>query len=470
MTPRLSSLLGELGDHQVAGDADGRTEVRSVTQDSLSVEEGALYCCIVGTHVDAHDLAPSVVAAGAGSLLVERWLDVPVPQVRVGSTRQAVGPVAAAFWGRPSDRLSVVGVTGTNGKTTTTHLIASVLDRVGRRTGIVGTLSGARTTPEAPVLQAMLAQFLEDGCEAVAMEVSSIALDQHRVDGVGFQVGVWTNLTQDHLDYHGDLERYYTAKASLFQPGRCQLAVINADDPWGRRLVDELHIPAVTFGLADADDLQFSGRGSHFTWRGEHVDIPFGGAHNVSNALAAATACSALGITDADIAAGLSAAVGPPGRWERVDSGQDFGVVVDYAHTPDALEQVLQAARTSAATGGRVIVVFGCGGDRDRDKRPRMGAIAARLADVAILTSDNPRSEDPLAIIAETAAGARRPGDLLVRPDREQAITAAIQEARPGDIVVVAGKGHETTQVVGDQVFPFDDREVARRALAAVNR
>jgi UDP-N-acetylmuramoyl-L-alanyl-D-glutamate--2,6-diaminopimelate ligase len=434
-----------------------------VTQDSRSVIEGALYCCVAGARVDGHDLAPSVVAAGANSLLVERWLDVAVPQVRVRSTRRSVGPVAAAFWGQPSDRLSVVGVTGTNGKTTTTHLIAAILERVGRRTGIVGTLSGARTTPEAPVLQALLAGFLEDGCEAVSMEVSSIALDQHRIDGINFQIGVFTNLTEEHLDYHRDLDDYYAAKARLFDPDRCRLAVVNTDDPYGRRLLEELHIPAVTFGLADVTDHRADAGGSRFRWRGEEVFLSLGGAHNVSNALAAATVCAALGIADSEIAAGLSAARGTPGRWERVDAGQGFAVVVDYAHTPDALQQVLTAARATAS--GRVIVVFGCGGDRDRAKRPLMGRVASRLADLAILTSDNPRSEDPMAIIAEAAAGAERPDALVIEPDRHRAIVTAVRNARPGDVVVIAGKGHETTQVIGDEVIPFDDRDVARRAL-----
>lgn len=457
MTSRLVSLLDGVGDPEVTGDA----EVTAVTQDSRAVVDGALYCCIVGRRFDGHDLAPDVVRAGAGSLLVERWLDVAVPQVRVESARRAVGPVAAAFWGHPSDALSVVGVTGTNGKTTTTHLIAGVLDAAGRRTGLVGTLSGSLTTPEAPVLQARLAEFLEEGCEAIAMEVSSISLDQHRVDGIAFQVGVWTNLSQDHLDYHGDMEAYFAAKARLFEPGRCAVAVINTDDPWGRRLLDEIRIPAVTYGRDDAADVVMSSAGTRFRWRDLDIAIPLVGDHNVANALAAATTCAQLGVPDRLIAAGLSAVAPIPGRWERVDDGREFAVIVDYAHTPDGLEQTLGAAR--AAADGRVIVVFGCGGERDRTKRPQMAAVATRLADVAILTSDNPRHEDPSAIIDEAARGAV--GALEIEPDRAEAIALAVASARSGDVIVIAGKGHEIGQIVGDQVVPFDDREVARAAL-----
>ncbi|MHB8466365.1 MAG: UDP-N-acetylmuramoyl-L-alanyl-D-glutamate--2,6-diaminopimelate ligase [Acidimicrobiales bacterium] len=460
MSARLAALVEGLDDHEVMGD-DGRTEVTAVTQDSRTVVGGALYCCIVGRRDDGHDLAGEVVRAGARSLLVERWLDLAVPQVRVPSTRTAVGPVSAAFWGNPSHALSVVGVTGTNGKTTTIHLVADVLGAAGRRTGLVGTLSGERTTPEAPVLQALLAGFLEDGCEAVAMEVSSIALDQHRVDAVAFQVGVWTNLSQDHLDYHGDMERYFAAKARLFEPGRCEVAVVNTDDPWGRRLVEQLRIPAVTYGLADAHDVEVTAAGTRFEWRGAEVHIPLAGEHNVANAIAAATACAQLGVPVSLVASGLSSARPVPGRWERVDAGQDYAVVVDYAHTPDGLDQVLRAARLAAT--GKVIVVFGCGGDRDRAKRPLMGEVATRLADIAILTSDNPRSEDPMAIIAEAAAGAVRPP--VIEPDRAAAIALAVARAQAGDVVIIAGKGHETGQAIGDRVLPFDDRAVARAAL-----
>ncbi|HVM65524.1 MAG TPA: UDP-N-acetylmuramoyl-L-alanyl-D-glutamate--2,6-diaminopimelate ligase [Acidimicrobiales bacterium] len=462
MTAPLLSLLHDVAVEEVIGDPT--VPVSDVTQDSRAVVAGALYCCIAGRRVDGHDLAGTAVEAGARSLLVERALPVAVPQVRVASTRAAVAPVAAAFFRHPSARLPVIGVTGTNGKTTTVHLLAAVLGAAGRRTGVIGTLSGSLTTPEAPVLQRRLAEFADGGYGAVAMEVSSIALDQHRADAIEFAVAVWTNLTQDHLDYHGDMEAYFRAKASLFVPGRCRVAVVNADDPWGRRLRDRLAVPAVPYRLADAEDLDVGARRSTFRWRGAAVELPLGGRHNVANALAAATAAASLGVEPAAIAAGLASAAPVPGRWEAVDAGQPFTVIVDYAHTPDGLTQVLRAAR-GAAGGHRVTVVFGCGGDRDRAKRPQMAAVAATLADVAVLTSDNPRSEDPLAIIREAAGGAPEGAALVIEPDRRQAIAFAVAQAAPGDIVVVAGKGHETGQVVGDRVLPFDDREVARDAL-----
>jgi len=464
MTARLTSLVADLEAAELSGDVD----VTQVTMDSATVTPGALYCCVVGRHVDAHDLADEVVAAGAGSLLVERWLALDVPQVRVPSVRRALGPVAAAFHGHPSRRLSVVGVTGTNGKTTTTQLLGATLRGAGRRAGVLGTLSGARTTPEAPELQARLAEFAADGCEAVAMEVTSIAMDQHRVDGVEFAIGVWTNLTQDHLDYHGDMGSYFAAKAALFSGYRCRKAVVNGDDEWSGRLLDRLDIPAVIYRSTDAEGLELGPFGSRFSWRGWPVELALGGAHNVANALAAATAAEALGVSARQVAAGLTAAPVVPGRWERIVDDHPFAVIVDYAHTPDGLSHVLQAARQSVAGAGRVLVVFGCGGDRDRAKRPLMGEVASRLADVVVLTTDNPRSEDPLAIIGEAAAGAGRREALIIEPERERAIRRAVGEAHPGDIVVIAGKGHETGQVIGSEVLPFDDREVARRALAEV--
>ena len=464
MTVRLAALLDDVEVAEVVGDDPAGVEVTGVTQDSAAVGRGALYACIVGRHVDGHDLAASVVGSGARSLLVERVVDVDVTQVRVASTRRAVAPVAAAFWGYPSRRLMVVGVTGTNGKTTTVDLLAAVLRAGGRPTGVVGTLTGARTTPEASVLQGRLAAFADEGCEAVAMEVSSIALDQHRADAVEFAAAVWTNLSQDHLDYHGDMEAYYRAKADLFAPERCRLAVINVDDPWGRRLQAEVDVPFLTYTLADAEGLVLGARRSRFCWRGQDVDLPLGGRHNVSNAIAAATAAEALGIDRSIVAAGLRAAPPVPGRWELVEGDQPFTVVVDYAHTPDGLTQVLDAAR-GVVGDRRVVVVFGCGGDRDRAKRPRMAAAATAAADLAVLTSDNPRHEDPLEIIAEARAGATPGRALLVEPDRQAAIAAALERARPGDVVVIAGKGHETVQDLGDRVVPFDDREVARRLL-----
>ena len=467
MTARLAALLDEVEVIEVVGGDAAEVEVTTVTQDSRAVVPGSLYCCIPGQVVDGHDLATDVVRSGAGSLLVERLVEVTVPQVRVASTRQAVAPVAAAFWGRPSRRLSVTGITGTNGKTTTAHLLASILRAAGRATGVVGTLTGQRTTPEAPVLQAELARFAHEGCDAVVMEVSSQALDQRRADAIDFAVGVWTNLTQDHLDYHGDMASYFEAKARLFESGRCRLAVINEEDRWGRSLAARLAIPVHRYALADAGDVAEGPDGCRFTWRGQSVFLPLGGRHNVLNALAAATAAEVLGVTAADAASGLAAAPPVPGRWERIDAGQPFTVVVDYAHTPDGLEQVLTAGRRAVGDGGRVIVVFGCGGERDRAKRPLMAAVATRLADESVLTSDNPRSEDPSGIIAEAAHGATPGATLVIEADRATAIGIALSRAAPGDVVLITGKGHETGQYIADRVLPFDDREVARSVLRA---
>jgi UDP-N-acetylmuramoyl-L-alanyl-D-glutamate--2,6-diaminopimelate ligase len=314
----------------------------------------------------------------------------------------------------------------------------------------------------------MLAAFRDDGVRAVAMEVSSHALVQHRVDAVHFAAAVFTNLSHEHLDFHGTMDGYFAAKAELFVPARSARAVVNVSDPWGRRLagmVAEAGAPALhTFSDADAVNPCVSLRSVEFTWRGRSVRVPLGGAVNIANALAAATAASALGARDSDIVAGLAATAPVPGRMEVVDAGQPFTAVVDYAHTPDSLERVLAAAR--AGGDHRVAVVFGCGGRRDRAKRPLMGEVATREADLAVLTNDNPRDEDPDAIIDEVRAGVRRPERLVVEPDREAAIGIALGWAGPGDVVVVAGKGHETGQEVGPEVLPFDDREVTRRLLA----
>jgi UDP-N-acetylmuramoyl-L-alanyl-D-glutamate--2,6-diaminopimelate ligase len=463
---RLDAAVAALPVRRVVG--DGSVEVTGITHDSRRVRPGDLFCCVRGERADGHDFAPAAVAAGASALLCERDLDLPVPRVVVPDTRAAMGPVADAVFGHPSRRLAVVGVTGTNGKTTTVHLLATVCEHAGMPCGVIGTLTGVRTTPEAPDLQASLAGFVDGGKRAVAMEVSSHALDLHRVDAVRFSVAVFTNLGRDHLDFHETVEAYFRAKARLFEPERSAVGVVNADDPHGRLLLEAARIPTRPFSLADAADLQAGVAGSTFTWQGHGVRLRLGGLFNVTNALAAATAARELGIEAAAIAAGLSAAEPVPGRFERIDVGQPFAVVVDYAHTPEALEQVLRAARGG---GGRVIVVFGCGGDRDPTKRPLMGAVAARLADVAVITSDNPRHEDPMAIIADIRAGAAEGGaEVVVEPDRRAAIATALGTARPGDVVVLAGKGHEAVQEVGGRAVPFDDRVVVRELLAEVVR
>ncbi len=459
---RLDRLVAAIDVVDVRGER--ATDVRAVVDDSREASPGTLFCCVVGRAHDGHRFAPDAVARGASALLVERPLPLDVTQVVVPSVRPAMALAAAAFYDHPSRRLTLIGVTGTNGKTTTTHLLGAVLEAAGRPCAVLGTLSGTRTTPEAPAFQRRLAALVSQGVTAAAVEVSSHALDQHRVDATWFTAGVFTNLSADHLDYHGSMEEYFRVKAALFHPDRVGQAVINADDPHGRLLLESVAVPARPYSVADAVDLKVGSRGSTFRWHGQPVRLPLGGSFNVSNALAAATVADELGIGAEDVARGLASVAPIPGRFETVDAGQPFLVVVDYAHTPAGLEQVLGSVR-AATPAGRVLVVFGCGGDRDREKRPIMGEVASRLADVAFLTSDNPRSEDPLAIIGEVRAGVTEAHRLVVEPDRRAAIAAALEQARPGDAVVIAGKGHETVQMVGDQRFPFDDRQVARQAL-----
>ena len=439
-------------------------EITSVVHDTRAVVVGSLFCCVPGARVDGHDLAAEAIAAGAAAVLVERTLSVGAPQVQVESVRQAMGPLAAALWGHPSNDLTVVGVTGTSGKTTTTHLLASVLDAHGWETAVLGTLTGPRTTPEAPELQALLADERKRGRRAIAMEVSSHALAMGRVKATRFAVAVFTNLSHDHLDFHADLDDYFETKASLFTPGYSDVAVVNLDDERGRELERRRLVPTEGYSLLDVDALVVGANHCSFRWRGTQVELPMGGRFNVSNALAAGAAAAQLGVPIATIAAGLGQANPVPGRFEAIDEGQPFAVLVDYSHKPGALAGALEAAR-DVAIGGRVLVVFGAGGDRDASKRPEMGAVAARLADRVVLTSDNPRSEDPQAIIDAVRAGIASSTDLLVEPDRGAAIRQALAEAAPGDVVLIAGKGHETVQVVGDSELPFDDRVVARQVL-----
>ncbi|MFM7069721.1 MAG: UDP-N-acetylmuramoyl-L-alanyl-D-glutamate--2,6-diaminopimelate ligase [Actinomycetes bacterium] len=452
----------------VLGDED--VALSGITHHSASVRPGVLFCCVVGAAHDGHEFAADAVASGAVALLCSHPLpELQVPQMVVGDVRAVLGTAASTVLGDPSARLSVVGVTGTNGKTTVVSLVGDVLRRVGRSPAVVGTLTGARTTPEAPELQTLLASMVDDGVTDVAMEVSSHALVLGRVEAVDFAVGVFTNLGLDHLDFHGTPEAYFAAKAELFRPGRCRSAVINCDDVHGRLLVDSLqHEASVTsevvgVSLDDLDALVVGPRSSSFTWRGEHVDLPLPGRHNVTNALLAAETCRLLGASLAAIAEALSTVRPVPGRFEVVSGATaPFVVAVDYAHTPDALRAVLGAAREMAGDTGRVLLVFGCGGDRDRSKRPEMGAVACELADLAVLTTDNPRSEPAAVIAAEVLAGCGVDDTdlgerLLDIPDRATAIATAIERALPSDVVLIAGKGHEKEQIVGSVVTPFDD-------------
>jgi UDP-N-acetylmuramoyl-L-alanyl-D-glutamate--2,6-diaminopimelate ligase len=459
----LSQLLEGIEVREVRGDAS--IEISGVTHDSRAVAPGTLFCCVPGRVSDGHDHAPAAVAAGAVALLCERSLDLGAAEVVVASARTSMGPVAAAFHGHPSRSMDVVGVTGTNGKTTTTYLLRAILDHAGRRTGVIGTLDGVRTTPEAPDLQARLAELRDTGSTAVAMEVSSHALALERVRGTHFRVAVFTNLTQDHLDFHASMEDYFAAKARLFEPEYADEAVVNVDDPRGLLLQRAARIPTHGYSVKDdVSDLRLAAASSSGTWRGRQLVVPLGGAFNVANALAALASAMILGIDEDTALAGLAAAPPVPGRFERIETGLGFDVVVDFAHTPDGVEQVLRAGR--AITRGRVLVVLGAGGDKDRDKRPLMGEAAGRFADLVFVTSDNPRSEHPSAIAEAVADGARRgTAEIRVELDRRAAIAAAIAAARDGDLVIVAGKGHEATQVIDDRVVPFDDRVVVREEL-----
>ena len=466
---RLDALLA--GTRAVAATLAARgaedTEITTVVHDTRAVVPGALFCCVHGAAVDGHDLVDDAQAAGAVALLVERAVPSALPQVQVASVRDALGPVAASFWGHPSESLVVAGVTGTSGKTTTSHLLGAVLTAHGWATSVLGTLSGARTTPEAPELQAHLAAERDAGRRAIAMEVSSHALAMGRVRATRFAVAVFTNFSHDHLDFHRDLEDYFEAKASLFTPQYSDAAVVNLDDPRGLELARRGVVPTEGYSLEDATDVVVQATRASFTWRGQPIELALGGRFNVSNALAAATAAARLGVSPATIAAGLRGAPSVPGRFEPVDEGQPFAVLVDFAHKPGALAGALAAAR-DAAPGGRVLVVVGAGGDRDPSKRAEMGSVAVSLADRVILTSDNPRGEDPLAIIDALRSGMPAGAPVIVEPDRTAAIEWALGEAQAGDVVVIAGKGHEDVQVVGDRRVEHDDRVVAREVLRAL--
>jgi UDP-N-acetylmuramoyl-L-alanyl-D-glutamate--2,6-diaminopimelate ligase len=484
---QLEELL--TGVEVVALRGDGRVDIVDLTHDSRRVRPGACFACVVGARDDGHRHAPAAVAAGAVALLVQRPLGAGVTEAEVPDVRRALGPAASTLHGHPSRAMRCLGVTGTNGKTTTTYLLEAIARAAGERVGVVGTtgawvddvhLELAHTTPEATDLQALLGHMRDDGVGTVAMEVSSHALAQHRVDGTWFACAGFTNLSHDHLDFHHTMDEYFEAKARLFTPDRAGAAAVNVDDAFGQTLVARargLALPTITFGLdapdADigADDVELDGRGAAFTLRDRRGDrsaavrVSLVGRPNLMNALTAAAMTIAADLPFDAVAAGLSHPLVVPGRLEAVDAGQPFTVLVDYAHAPDALASTLQTARELAGSG-RVIVVFGCGGDRDREKRPLMGRAAADAADVAIVTSDNPRSEPAEAIAREVVAGmsdarARVVTDL----DRRAAITRALSEAGTGDVVVIAGKGHETGQTTGDLTLPFDDRVVAREEL-----
>jgi UDP-N-acetylmuramoyl-L-alanyl-D-glutamate--2,6-diaminopimelate ligase len=485
----VANLIAEASNVASAGDPGYSLEIGDLAYDSRQVTLGSLFFCLKGAKDDGHRYAREATQRGAVALVCEREVDPPVPQIVVSDSRAAMNRIAAHFFANPSRQLALAGVTGTNGKTTTTHLIYSILKAAGRRAGLIGTIEtridneavpGVRTTPESIDLQRLFRRLVDAGATTCAVEVTSIGIHQGRIEGTEFDVGIFTNLSQDHLDYHQSMQDYYEVKRSFFAPDRVENALINRDDSWGARLVAEVERAAFTFGLGEGSDLQAVGvrleaKGAWFRAVGLGLDaelrLRLPGDFNVLNALAAAGTAHLLGVPESLIAEGIEDLEAVPGRFEPVDEGQDFTVVVDYAHTPDGLRNVLAASR--AVVTGRVIAVFGCGGDRDRAKRPMMGEVAAKLADVVFATSDNPRSEDPRAIIEAIEEGLRTAppsGGYRLIPDRRDAIFEAVASARPGDIVVIAGKGHETYQEIAGRLIPFDDRIVAREALRSAGR
>jgi UDP-N-acetylmuramoyl-L-alanyl-D-glutamate--2,6-diaminopimelate ligase len=477
--------------------------ITGLTDDSRQVEPGCLFVAVEGERADGHRFVPQALAAGASALVTQQpWAAVggtlggtapPVPMARVSNSRQALGVLAGRFYQDPSSRLTMIGVTGTNGKTTITYLCKTILESVGRKVGVIGTvayqigserLAASHTTPGAVELQSLLARMVQGGLDSVVMEVSSHALALDRTSGCEFDVAIFTNLTQDHLDFHADMEDYFNAKLRLFsglspagKKSGPKRAIVNVDDARGHHVSGVSRVPVWTYSIDQASDLRaeevrLTLAGTTFT-----AVTPVGrfpvesrlvGAHNVYNMLAAIGVGLHEGLTTEQIARGFRQLANVPGRFERVEAGQAFTVLVDYAHTEDALDRLLTAAQTLQT--GRIITVFGCGGDRDRGKRPKMGRVAARHSDLVFLTSDNPRSEDPLVILAEVEAGVcevQKPAPFRyeVIADRRQAIEAAIRAARRGDIVLIAGKGHEDYQIVGTARLHFDDREVAQEAI-----
>src|SRR6476659_4101732 len=471
----IDQLIAALAPSDVLGRAP--VEIIDLAYDARAAGPGSLFFCVPGTRADGHEFAADAIANGAVALVVERPLELDVPQLVVPSARAAMAVAADEFFGHPTEELQIAGVTGTNGKTTTAFLLYAILAAAGRRPGLLGTIesrvggerrAAVRTTPEAIDLQREFREMLDAGDKSAAVEATSHGSTLGRLDRVRFGVLVFTNLTQDHLDFHGTLEEYFDAKRRLFTETR-PAAAVNVGDEHGRLLAEELRgrNELLTFGLKDdaelrADELQLGPRGARFRAGGIELETRLRGRFNVENVLGAVAAARLLAIPDDAIAYGVRELRGVPGRFEAVDEGQPFAVLVDYAHTPDSLENVLRTARDLAQN--RLICVFGCGGDRDRGKRPLMGRIASELADLAIVTSDNPRSEEPEAIIAEIVAGA---GDgVEVEPDRTRAIGQALETAAAGDVVVIAGKGHEQGQEFRNgEKIPFDDREVAREAL-----
>lgn len=471
MTVSISTLLDRLGTDAPTPPPEGDLSVlvEHITNDSREVRSGSLFCAIAGVGNDGHDFIEAAAEAGAAAAIVERRVDANLEQLVVEDSRLWTGWLSASFENQPSKDLDVVGVTGTNGKTSIVTIIEHIAQSCGANAASMGTLTGSLTTAAAPGFQRALSTQRDAGSRVVAAEISSHALDQQRVAGTHFSVAVFSNLSQDHLDYHPSMEDYFSSKALLFEAGRSAHAVIDTSDEWGRRLADSISIPAsLVAGESIARMAEMHSTGSTFTWRDLEVSLPLGGRFGVVNAVLAAEACVVLGFAPTDIAAALGSAPQIPGRFELIDLGQDFGVLIDYSHTPASVAAAVASARD--ITTRRVLVVFGAAGDRDPGKRPLMGE-AASSADRLYITSDNPRSEDPDAIISAVRAGVTSDhedsGSVFSMADRRAAIHAAVADACEGDVVIIAGKGHEDYQIIGTTRLDFDDRVVARDALTA---
>jgi len=438
-----------------------------ITQDSRNVEPGDILCCVRGESFDGHQFISEAIARGAVAVLVDHvdeTVESSVVQIVVSDVRAILGRISSAAFRHPASSLKMVGITGTNGKTTTASILGSLLSAHGASVHVMGTLTGARTTPESIDLHAQLRSCVDSGVDHVVMEVSSHALEHHRVDGIVFDVAIFTNLGHDHLDFHGTVENYFEAKRRLFTSELARVAVVNADDSYGSRLQKEASVPTTSYSLSDLSDVVATASNVSFSWKNLKVRLPIGGSFAVMNALAAITAASELGVPDERIVSGCSSVQTVPGRFESVPNDEDIDVVVDFAHTPEALQGLLTSAREIARA--ELIVVFGCGGDRDNAKRPVMGDIASRGADIVIITSDNPRNEDPERIMAEVMAGVEvNRSSVSSIVNREKAIESAILGAKRGDMVVIAGKGHETTQETNGVMTPCSDVAIAASAL-----
>ena len=474
----LLSCLAKATAHTLIGED---VEVNELRYNSRKVEKGDVFCCVVGTLADGHKYAAQAVEAGAAALVVERQLDLDVPQVLVENTRIAMAEMAAAYYGYPADEMVMVGITGTNGKTSTSYMLKSIAERMGKKVGLIGTIRNMigdiiidteRTTPESVDLQRILRQMKDEKVDVVIMEVSSHSLDQKRVHGITYDVGCFTNLTQDHLDYHKTFENYFAAKKLMF--AQCEKAVINLDDSYAADMVAGVDIPVLTVGVREqadvtASEIDITTRGVQFDFNYRNVtsrfNVPIPGLFSVFNAMSAAGIALSLGWTLDSIKYGLEHMVSVSGRLEPLPTGKnEFTVLLDYAHTPDALENLLKTVRGFAT--GRVVTLFGCGGDRDHAKRPIMGEIAGRFSDFAIVTSDNPRSEDPMEIIASVEDGVKKSGcEYVVIENRREAIEYALKNANKNDVIILAGKGHENYQEINGGKQPFDEKEIVAEIL-----